>query len=349
MSLRRKLTSRGRGSTATGVRPIGAFTSSYFAVPAALLSAACFTRPWTPSVSVAYWAQDEPSRTQTWLPTYPEAAMAWQLPPDNPWARWQKMTLLSALDSQSHVSTELPDVRQLDVVADAQAAATKIGAAGLPADTMWMVDLRGAASVAFGAALTRASTYPVAPILTFNNWPAEFELIPAEETLAALLTMSPVVPHAGTVSTRPVILLDAWRLAFREDEPDDDVTDNRYMLTPGDLPDAAALRQAGISRVVYVVEDLDDTETEEDDLHEAFMAYQAAGISIYMVDLAFAAKEVGHQVIWSDVLAPTYYTVRPRVTICSDVRFYARARGGFGGAHGFPSGGRGGWGHGLGG
>jgi hypothetical protein len=143
-----------------------------------------------------------------------------------------------------------------------------------------------------------------------------------------------------------VFLLDAWRLAFREDEPDDDVTDNRYMLTPADLPDPAALRAQGIARIVYVVEDLDDTETEEDDLHEAFMAYQAAGISIFMVDLAFASKEIHGQVVWNEVLVHHRYMVAPRVTICSDVRFYARARGGFGGVHGVPSGGRGGFGFG---
>jgi hypothetical protein len=315
-------------------------------VPVALLSAACASRPWTPSVSVAYWAQDVPPGGTISLPTFPEAAMRWQLPPQNPWARWQKMTLLSVLDAAPQRTAELPDVAQLDVVGDAQNAATRIAAAGLPADTLWMVDLRGAASVSFGAALSRASREPVATVLTFNNWPADNEIVPAEETLSALVKMQPRLPLPSDVATRPVILLDAWRLAFREDEPDDDVTDNRYMLTPGDLPDAEALRAQGITRIVYVVEDLDDTETEEDDLHEAFMAYQAAGIAIFMVDLSFASKELHGPVVWNEVLVRRRYTVAPRITICSDVRFYARARGGFGGVHGVPSGGRGGFGFG---
>jgi hypothetical protein len=313
--------------------------------PLALFSAACATRPWTPSVSVAYWAQDVPPTSEISLPTYPEAAMRWQLPPENPWARWQKMTLLSALDASSHQNAPLPDVRQLDVVNDAETAATKIAAAGLPADTIWIVDLRGAASVAFGAALSRAAREPVAPVLTFNNWPAENEFIPAEETLSALISMQPRLPTPTDQTTRPVILLDAWRLAFRDDEPDDEVTDNRYMLVPQDLPDAASLQSLGVSRVVYVVESLDEAETEEDDLHEAFMAYEAAGISIFMVDLDFVAKRLeGGGVEWRERLSPYHYTVRPRVTICSDIHFYARARGGFGGVHGFPSGGRGGHG-----
>ena len=310
-------------------------------IPVALFSAACFSRPWTPSVSVAYWAEGVPQTTAVHLPTYPEAARGWQLPPTNAWARWQKMTLLSSLDGNTQNSAELPDVRRLDVVAHAEAAATRIGAASLPADTLWIVDLRGAASVAFGVSLSRVSSEPVATVLTFNNWPADNEVIPAEETLSALIAMQPRLPQPADMATRPVILLDAWRLAFREDQPGDDVTDNRYMLQPSDLPDAASLRAQGISRVVYVVEDLDDTETEEDDLHEAFMAYQAAGISIFMVDLRFASKKIERPVEWNEALALHRYTVAPRVTICTDVRFYARARGGFGGVHGFPSGGRG--------
>jgi hypothetical protein len=271
--------------------------------------------------------------------------MRWQLTPENPWARWQKMTLLSALNATANENAPLPDVRQLDVVRDAEAAGTRVGAAGLPLDTIWIVDLRGAASVAFGSAVSRASGDPVATVLTFNNWPAENELIPAEETLAALVTMQPRLPQPTDQATRPVILLDAWRLAFREDEPGDDVTDNRYMLSPQDLPDAASLRALGVSRVVYVVEDLDETETEEDDLHEAFMAYAAAGLSIFMVDLRFAAKELR---AWDDALRSYHYVVRPRATICADLHFYARSPGGFGGVHGFPTGGRTG-GHGFGG
>jgi hypothetical protein len=317
-------------------------------VPAALFSTACVSRAWTPAVSMSYWAQDVPPPTEVTLPNYREAATRWQLPPSNPWARWQKMTLLSSLDPTTHNAAEVPDVQGLDVVAEAQSAATRFGAEGLPADTIWFVDLRGAASVAFGAALSRASKEPVAAITTFNNWPASNELIPAEETLAALVTLQPRLPGPEDRVTHPVVLLDAWRLAYRDDEPADDVTDNRYMLAPSDLPDPESLRENGITRVVYVVEDLDAVATEEDDLHEAFMAYQAAGIAIFMIDLSFASRELRQDVVLREALAPHYYVVAPRVTVCSDIRFYARARGGFGGVHGFPTGGRGGF-HGFGG
>ena len=66
-----------------------------------------------------------------------------------------------------------------------------------------------------------------------------------------------------------------------------DVVDNRYMLSPADFPSATLLRERGITRAVYVVEDLDETEREEDDLQSTLLGWQAAGISLHMVDLSF--------------------------------------------------------------
>jgi hypothetical protein len=72
----------------------------------------------------------------------------------------------------------------------------------------------------------------VSLVTTFNNWPADNELVPAEETLAALVTMQPNLGADDEAGACPVFLLDAWRLAYRDDEINDEVTDNRYMLTP---------------------------------------------------------------------------------------------------------------------
>jgi len=323
---------------------------SIFVAPIALLTTACTMRPWTPSASVTYsgeaWA---PARYVT-VPAQPDIVARWQLPPTNPWARYEKYTLMTALDSVPRTEP-MPDVTQLDIVHKANSAGVRVGTAGLPNDTMWMVDLRGAASVAFGAALSQTAREPVSLVLTFNNWPAENELIPAEEALSALITFAPKLPGAGDIGTRPVFLLDSWRLAYRFDEPDDDVTDNRYIINNTDLPDPASLRAQGITRVVYVVEDLDETETEEDDLHQMFLAYQAAGITIYMVDLDFLSRPVIVRDRWVEVLGPRYYYCYERHTLIDDVRFYARARGGFGGVHSGPSPLRGGghWGVGGGG
>jgi hypothetical protein len=97
----------------------------------------------------------------------------------------------------------------------------------------------------------------------------------------------------------------------------------------------------GITRIVYVVEDLDDTEVEQDDLITSFRAWQAAGIGIYLVDLAFLRSvpppvNGAWQTDWAVRLAPRSLWVRDRYTLADDPRFCARARGGFGLAWGRP-------------
>jgi hypothetical protein len=308
---------------------------SLVVAPLALFAGACTMRPSTPSTSVAYGEETLEAHYVT-VPSQGDVIARWQLPPTNPWARYEKYTLLTALDSVPRTAP-MPDITQLEVVHRANAAAARVAYEGLPNDTMWLVDLRGAASVAFGARVAQSAREPVSVVLTFNNWPAEHELIPAEEALAALIAFQPKLPAANDVGTRPVFLLDSWRLAYRFDVPDDDVTDNRYVLSETDLPDPSALRAQGITRVVYVVEDLDETDREEDDLNATFLAYQAAGITLYMVDLAFLAQPLEPRRTIIEYLGPRYYFCVHRHTLLDDSAFYIRARGGFGGVHSGPS------------
>ena len=235
---------------------------AFIVLPVAVYTSACSFVPFTPSTPVRYDAQTVSAGPSVVVPARPEAMSYWQLPPSNPWAPYEKLTLLSSLDTVPRAAA-LPNVLALPIVADAQNAAMAVSAAGLPNDTAWFVDLRGAASVVFAAALSHRAGESVSAVLTFNNWPAENELVPAEETLAALLRFAPLLPRPSEVSTRPVFLLDAWRLAYRDIVPDDDDVDNRYILNPTDLPDAEALRAHGIRRVIYVVEDLNETDVEE--------------------------------------------------------------------------------------
>lgn len=309
-------------------------------VSVALLAAGCGLRPWTPSVSVAFWAEDVPERREMALPRAAELARAWHVPADVAWSRWSKGTLMAALDPMGGTAT-LPDVRTLDVVAKADAAAANVARAGLPQDTLWLLDLRGAASCAFASRLTHDAREPVAAVVTFNNWPAVESVVPADETLAALLAFRPKLLPDDAKTAHPVFLLDSWRLAYRFDKPDDETYDNRYMLMPGDLPDVETLRAQGITRVVYVVEDLDDAEVEEDDLHASFRAWQDAGLGIHMVDLAFlkdapAPVQGMWRVDWAARLAPRSHWVRERYTLVDDPIFYSRARAGFGFAFGYP-------------
>ena len=306
----------------------------------ALLAAGCGLRPWTPSVSVAFWSQDVPAGRDVALPQSAELARAWQVPSDLAWSRYGKGTLASAVDPMGGSAT-LPDVRALDVVAQAESAASHVARGGLPANTLWVVDLRGAASCAFAARLSQQAAEPVASVLTFNNWPADDSVVPADETLAGMIAFPPKQPAADATTAHPVFLLDSWRLAYRFDTPPDGAYDNRYMLMPGDLPDAETLRAQGITRVVYVVEDLDDAEVEEDDLNASFRAWQAGGVPIHMVDLDFlenvpAPKDGTWQVDWTARLSPERYVVRERYTLVDDPIFYGRARAGFGFAFGRP-------------
>jgi hypothetical protein len=303
-----------------------------------LVVAGCAEEPFTASDFVSR-GPPTPQSTFMSLPGSEDVIAQWQLPSGDPWAPYEKFTLPTALDQARGVG-ELPDIMSLEDVRTGQCAAARAAEAGLPLGTMWVVDLRGAASVAFGSALSRRSARPVAVVPTFNNWPVQNGLVPAEETLAAMVSMPPRALAPGTQASVPVFLLDAWRLAYKEDTIEEPIVDNRYMLSAGDLPSAQVLHAQGIRHVIYVVEDGGAVATEEDDLNDLFASYQDIGIEIDLVDLAWLcqAQLTGWPGGW---LGPGAYPLRvvPRSTVVHDRRFYARARGGFGGIHARPSGG----------
>ncbi len=303
-------------------------------VPLFLFAGSCATaRP--PSLDFLARAESIPAPTSLLLPSAQRAFAAWQLPLDDPWSRFNKWTLLSSLGEQVTVG-ELPDVRGLGILQRAEALGGLLGAAGLPPDTLWVVDLRGAAAVAFGNAVSHAAPHPVSLVLTFNNWPAQKELIPAEETLAALVTMRPRLPESGISGSRPVFLLDSWRLAYRDQEPDEETIDNRYYLTSSDFPEPAQLQERGIRRIVYLTETLGadpENAVEEDDLHETFLRYSQAGLSISMLGL----DELNSPQPMTVVSRRRFYIPRPRATVVHSPIFYTRSRGGFGGPRARPT------------
>ncbi|MGO9836608.1 MAG: hypothetical protein ACLP1X_20620 [Polyangiaceae bacterium] len=301
--------------------------------PLAMIASACALQPSTPSMSTTLWSE-RPYVTFVQLPARSTALRRWLLPPTDPWAGYAKYTLLTALGEAPEIA-ELPDVEGLGAVQRARSASATVAASGLPPDTLWVVDMRGAASVAFGTELSR-STGGVSLVPTFNNWPARNELVPAEETLSALASMSPDGPGEGGEATHPVFLLDAWRMAHRFDEPGDETYDNRYFLSTSDLPDVDTLRARGIRRVVYVVESLGETNVEEDDLHPVFLEWERAGIRVAMMDLDSLEHPITSE-RWDDVFVDRYLAIEPRVPIFGEPSFYVRARGGFGGMNARPS------------
>jgi hypothetical protein len=316
------------------VAPLGLLT---------LVVGACAEEDYVPGPQIPN-AQPVPEGTPMVLPARGEAISMWQLPPSSPWAPFEKYTLLTALDAQ-RVQEPVPRVGELEVVQAAIRAGAAVGGQGMPTDSMFIVDLRGAASVGFGYGLSGAAREPVALVPTFNNWPAENEMVPAEETLAAMVEMPPRAQQPGDANARPVFLLDAWRLAYKDADVDESVTDNRYMLTSADFPSAEQLRARGIARIVYVVESRGDDTHEEDDLNELFLAYEEAGIEIDILDLGWlqgiparVAVYVGpypHWWWWWGFGPYRFHCVH-RWTVVHDPAFYGRARGGFGGVHGVP-------------
>jgi hypothetical protein len=299
-----------------------------------LLASGCVDRPWTPAVSVAYWGQS-PDAAVLQLPARADALRRWQLSPGDAWSPYAKYTLLTALDVVPETA-ELPDPTRLEEVGRASFAGQQLALNGIPPYTLFVVDLRGAASVAFGVALSRTSQEPVSLVPTFNNWPGDDELIPAEETLAALAMMWPRPPAAQQDVSTPVFLLDAWRLAYRFDDPGDETYDNRYILTAGDLPDVETLRARGIEQVVYVVGSRDTTRFEEDDMNAPFLEWQRNGIPIAMLDLDRLERPIlpGD---WGQVFVDDALIVQRRVTLLDEPGFYILARGGFGGVYAHPS------------
>ena len=151
-----------------------------------------------------------------------------------------------------------------------------------------VVDLPGPESVAFAAGLQPLAT----AVFQFGNWPHPRGVVPAHETLAALLFHRPTFVKAPDDPKRPaVFVLDRNRLALYANEPER--FDNRYVVR---LPTATTLRTMQIERIVYVVPE-GAPEQELDDCNETFVAYRAAGIGVRLVsagdfqpaDLATAA------------------------------------------------------------
>ncbi len=102
------------------------------------------------------------------------------------------------------------------------------------------------------------------------------------------------------------------------------------------MPIAEVLAQRGIKRVLYVVENLDETEVEEDDLHDAFAAYQAGGVHVSMMDLDGFQERPGPYP-WEAAMNDTVIDIVPRQLVINDPLFYVGAHGGFGGIRATPT------------
>ncbi len=224
----------------------------------------------------------------------------WELPAASPWAGFSRFTITSGFDEARAPPAMVVPHPEL------QRAAERWGAAGLDDQTLWLIELPGAKSVELAAALTHACPTPVAPVLTFGNWPADDELIPTRQIVVALNHFSPHLSPAAQRAT-PVFLLDADRLA--DAVPGAEVTDNRYALRPGDFPSPEYLLHQGLRRVIYLV---DGAEPEQDDLNAVLLAYQQRGLAIARLELSQLSppRSPGPAQTWAQALRPMQIVYR---------------------------------------
>jgi hypothetical protein len=146
--------------------------------------------------------------------------------------------------------------------------------AGWPNDTAVVIDAPGPLAVAVAAAL--ADRFE--PVFTFANWPHPQGVVPAHETLAAVLYYLPLFEWARSV--RPAGAPPVWVLDGNRLNPYADAGgrfDNRYLVK---LPSAADLTALGIKHVLYV-----GGERELDDLNAAFVELCARGVDVKRVEL----------------------------------------------------------------
>jgi len=146
-----------------------------------------------------------------------------------------------------------------------------------------VLDLPGPQSVAAAGALCDRFE----PVFTFDNIPDGAGVVPAQDTLGAVLHWLPRLLRGakarGETAAAPVFVLDAARLNPYRNEADR--FDNRYKAK---LPDAAALKAAGVKRALYVRAEADGLR-DSDDLNETLVAWREAGIEVKALGLSALA------------------------------------------------------------
>lgn len=144
---------------------------------------------------------------------------------------------------------------------------------GVHPETTIVVDLPGPEAIAFAAGL--AGTFD--PCFAFENWPHPRGVVQSHLALAAAAYYQPLFARTMASRKQPgpaVLVLDRGRLSSYTDDASQ--FDNRYAAK---LPTAAALKELGAKRVLYVVPTGSEV-VELDDLNEQLAAYVAGGLDV---------------------------------------------------------------------
>ncbi|MEY3283487.1 MAG: hypothetical protein ACK5RR_03100 [Acidobacteriota bacterium] len=169
------------------------------------------------------------------------------------------------------------------------------------AQTLLVADLPGPMAVAVGAALAdKAILVP-----GFDNWPHPLGVVPSHETLGSMIYYAREIEEKRQQvgeKAPVVLLLDSRRL--NEYTDNDNQFDNRWLAR---VPPVNELKQRGIAKVIYLVEDKKQT-TELDDLNETFVDWQSQGLEVRMLPLSdFQLASPSESRLAGGTGAPHYY------------------------------------------
>lgn len=206
--------------------------------------------------------------------------LATDLQPPSRWLPWALPTLLQmpALDINASLAAQSQPTLDAGPMQlgwqIGRALRADLAASTQPSELGLIIDLPGPQAVAVAAAL--AETF--APVFVLDHCPHPYGIVPAQETLGALLYLLPKFLQAAASrppTAPPAIVLDARRMWPYADDPNR--FDNRYLAQ---LPSLEALKLQGIRRVLYVTHGDDVL----DDLVQDLAAWANGGIDVRLVD-----------------------------------------------------------------
>jgi hypothetical protein len=87
------------------------------------------------------------------------------------------------------------------------------------------------------------------PVLLIPRWPYPRAVLPTHHLVHALIENARRLPRDDTRRAHVVFILDTQHGRWHRT-----VVDNRYRLSPGDLPDLRTLRERGIQRVLKIAQ-----------------------------------------------------------------------------------------------
>ena len=119
-----------------------------------------------------------------------------------------------------------------------------------PTGTLCLLDLEPLLGVQAAAELSAAGRAHV--VLVVARWAYAEALLPTDRLQRVLIQSSRRLRPAPAPNASVVFVLDRARTASFDRPAGDRRADNRYRLLPGDLPNLATLRQAGMQRVITI-------------------------------------------------------------------------------------------------